>query len=148
MSKRATADLTNNLRFRSTWVALCEYLLARRPEVAFAKFLSEMREVELAAVETLALRVRREGAPPATVGTDEYLLEQVRVRRTEDGRMRFVTSGLERSMAWYQAKLAEPDHPHHDLWRQLLDQQIAFVDQHAGLLGTLAINKPSININD
>lgn len=144
MSKRATADLISNLRFRSTWVALCEYLLARRPEVDFAEFLSEMREVELAAVETLALRLRLEGKPPAAVEIDEYLLEQGRVRRTEDGRMRFVAHGLERSMAWYQAKLVEPDHTHHDLWRQLLDQQIAFVDQYAALLGDLAINKPNI----
>ena len=143
MPKRATADLINNLRFRSTWVALCEYLLARRPEVDFAEFLRELREVELLAVDTLALRLRREGVPPATVGIDDYLLEQGRVRRTEDGRMRFVAQGLERSMAWYQAKLAEPDHPHHDLWRQLLDQQIAFVDQYAGLLGDLAIHKPT-----
>jgi hypothetical protein len=143
MPRRATDDLINNLRFRSTWVALCEYLLARRPEVDFAKFLSEMREVELVAVETLALRLRLEGRPPAAVEIDERLLEQGRLRRTEDGRMRFVAHGLERSMAWYQAKQAEPDHPHHDLWRQLLEQQIAFVDQHAGLLGNLAVHKPT-----
>ena len=143
MPKRATDDLINNLRFRSTWVALCEYLLARRPESAFTEFLREMREVELVAVESLARHLRQEGAPPATVGVDEYLMEQARVRRTEDARMHFVAYGLEKSMAWYQAKLAEPDHPHRDLWRQLLDQQIAFVDQHAGLLGDLAINKPT-----
>ncbi|HEY53591.1 MAG TPA: hypothetical protein G4N94_09060 [Caldilineae bacterium] len=143
MPKRTTDDLINNLRFRSTWVALCDYLLARRPEVDFAAFLRELRQVELAAVEALALRLRREGAPPATVGIDDYLLEQGRVRRTEDARMHFVAHGLERSMAWYQAKLAEPDHPHHDLWRQLLDQQIAFVDRYAGLLGDLAIHKPT-----
>ncbi len=142
MSKRSTYDLINNLRFRSTWVALSEYLLARRPETEFTKFLRELREVDLVAVETLALRLRLEGAPPATVGIDEYLMKQTRVRSTEDGRMRFVASGLERSMAWYQTKLTETASPHHDLWRQLLDQQIAFVDQHAGLLGNLKIAQP------
>jgi hypothetical protein len=143
MSKHTTDDLINNLRFRSTWITLCEYLLARRPEVDFAEFLREMREVDLEAVESLALRLRLEGEPPAKVGIDESLLEKARVRRTEDGRMRFVVHGLERSMAWYQAKLAEPDHPHRDLWRQLLDQQIAFVDQHTDRLGNLTINKPT-----
>lgn len=143
MPKRSTDDLINNLRFRSTWVALCEYLLARRPESAFTEFLREMREVELVAVESVARHLRQDGSPPSTVGIDEYLLEQARVRRTEDGRMRFVAHGLERSMAWYQAKLTETNHPHLDLWRQLLDQQIAFVDQHAYLLGDLAINRPT-----
>jgi len=138
MSKYSTYDLTNNLRYHSAWVEICRIFLSRHPETSFAALLADLHEVEQSAVDLTARSLRMEGSPPATIDSDKRLVKQALTLSTEDARLRFVGSGLERSRAWYQEKLAKPEAPHQDLWQQLLDEQNEFVERHTGLLDLLA----------
>lgn len=140
MTDASTNDLITNLRFHTAWITICERYIRLRPKFDVAAFLKDMLETEREIIELLAAALRDEGVPPGQIGSQEQLVDDAFVRRNERTRLQFIDTGLTRSLAWYDDRIADADDPHHELWRELCDLQQAVAASASALLSQI---KPS-----
>ena len=130
-------DLITNLHFHQSWITICQEYLSTDPTLPFDRFLRRMLDVEKESMEMVAKALRLAGHPPGRVSGNDETVTEARRRRTQSTRLQFIQVGLDRSVVWYQVRLATPDDPHLDLWQPLYDRHAMLLAEINDLLGTV-----------
>ena len=81
--------------------------------------------------------MRLQGVPPASIVPDEDLVVSALQRRGARSRVQFLHVGLQRSLAWYDARITDADDPHHALWQTLRGQQASVADDLKALIAQI-----------
>ncbi|MCO6451038.1 MAG: hypothetical protein J5I90_09665 [Caldilineales bacterium] len=121
MNDAFVQDMITNLRYHMAWIAICENYLRAQPKSDVTAFLQAFQAAEQEAIEIIAYELRQRGVSPARLGAHENLITDGLNRHTTRSRVQFIVIGLDRSMVWYEERLAGGDAESTAFWQTLFD---------------------------
>ena len=135
MFTRYQQDLLSNLEFHMAWVDVCKMILHTMPNSKAAPFARRMLQDEQDIIARLSRTLRVQGAPPSRARATKDIVIQARKRRTPESILRYIHQGVLASLRWYEDRLSVPEHPFHDLWADLHQQEANIRTDIENLLG-------------